>query len=184
MPSSTNVPVSIRSASRSRAVSLSCSCWRSIFSAPPPSLEQVHDEVRQSLIQEGVSRVLAQAKTGLPIEKFNVDGSPATPETGAMPLPAPASGGTAFAPQPPGAVLVGGRHVRDGDVVLTDDDGVLIAPEAQLLAAVDQAQAIEAAEAALLAGMAEGRSLASLTNLAEHVEALRAGRPSALEFRV
>jgi len=61
-----------------------------IRNAPPPSLEQVHDEIRQTLIQEGVSRVLAQAKTGLPIEKFNVDGSPATPEIGPVPAPAPA----------------------------------------------------------------------------------------------
>lgn len=65
-----------------------------VRTAPPPSLEQVHDEVRQSLIQEGVSRVLAQAKTGLPIQKFNVDGSPAAPGADVVPL-APASGGTA-----------------------------------------------------------------------------------------
>src|SRR3954453_14859817 len=38
MPSSVKVPSSIRRASRSRAVSLSCPCWRSIFSGPPPSL--------------------------------------------------------------------------------------------------------------------------------------------------
>ena len=61
-----------------------------VRNAPPPSLEQVHDEIRQTLIQEGVSRVLTQAKTGLPIEKFNVDGSPVTPEAGAPPSPAPA----------------------------------------------------------------------------------------------
>ncbi len=60
-----------------------------VRNAPPPSLEQVHDEIRQTLIQEGVSRVLAQAKTGLPIEKFNVDGSPATPDAG-LPAPTPA----------------------------------------------------------------------------------------------
>lgn len=50
-------------------------------SAPPPALEQVRDEVRQSLIQEGVARVLIAAKTGLPIEKFNPDGSPVTTES-------------------------------------------------------------------------------------------------------
>ncbi len=61
-----------------------------VRTAPPPSLEQVHDEVRQTLIQEGVSRVLAQAKTGLPIEKFNVDGTPAAPGDGAAPTLAPA----------------------------------------------------------------------------------------------
>lgn len=60
-----------------------------IRNAPPPSLEQVHDEIRQTLIQEGVSRVLAQAKTGVPIEKFNVDGSPATPGADAAPASSP-----------------------------------------------------------------------------------------------
>lgn len=59
-----------------------------VRTAPPPSLEQVHDEVRQSLIQEGVSRVLAAAKTGLPIQKFNADGSPAVPGADAAPAPA------------------------------------------------------------------------------------------------
>lgn len=55
--------------------------------APPPGLDQVRDEVRQSLIQEGVTRVLAQAKTGLQIEKFNQDGTPM--------LDAPAAGTSA-----------------------------------------------------------------------------------------
>ena len=44
--------------------------------APPPTLDQVHDDIRQSLIQEGVTRVLAQAKQGLDIQKFKQDGSP------------------------------------------------------------------------------------------------------------
>ncbi len=61
-----------------------------VRAAPPPSLDQVRDEVRQSLIQEGVTRVLTAAKTGLPIEKFNVDGSPALPSATPMPMPAPA----------------------------------------------------------------------------------------------
>ncbi len=46
--------------------------------APPPELDSVRDELRQSLIQEGVTRVLAQAKQGLAIEKFNQDGTPMT----------------------------------------------------------------------------------------------------------
>src|SRR3954451_18061457 len=36
MTSSMKVPSSISRSSRSRAVSLSCPCWRSIFSGPPP----------------------------------------------------------------------------------------------------------------------------------------------------
>ncbi len=54
--------------------------------APPAALDQVRDEIRQSLIQEGVSRVLAQAKTGIAIEKFNQDG---TLQTAAPPTPMP-----------------------------------------------------------------------------------------------
>jgi len=46
--------------------------------APPPSFEQVKDEVRQQLIQEGVARVLATAKQGMSIQKFNLDGTPLT----------------------------------------------------------------------------------------------------------
>jgi peptidyl-prolyl cis-trans isomerase C len=59
-----------------------------VRTAPPPAYEQVRDEIRQSLIQEGVTRVLATAKTGLPIEKFNPDGSPMAPAS-APAAPAP-----------------------------------------------------------------------------------------------
>ena len=48
-------------------------------SAPPPSLEQVRDEVRQLLIQEGVTRVLTAARQGVVVEKFKPDGSPLDP---------------------------------------------------------------------------------------------------------
>jgi peptidyl-prolyl cis-trans isomerase C len=44
--------------------------------APPPTLEQSHDQIRQEIIQEGVKKVVAEAKEGLTIEKFNPDGSP------------------------------------------------------------------------------------------------------------
>jgi len=65
-----------------------------VRTAPPPPFEKARDEIRQSMIQEGVTRVLAAAKTGLPIEKFNPDGSPmapaAAPPLSAPPPPAPA----------------------------------------------------------------------------------------------
>ena len=59
--------------------------------APPPELDAVRDELRQSLIQEGVTRVLAQAKAGLAIEKFNQDGTPMTdaPAAGITPPAVP-----------------------------------------------------------------------------------------------
>jgi peptidyl-prolyl cis-trans isomerase C len=67
-------------------------------SAPPAALDQMRDEIRQSLIQEGVSKVLAQAKTGLKIEKFNQDGTPMAAAP-AAPAPAPATA-PATAPAP------------------------------------------------------------------------------------
>ena len=45
---------------------------------PPPQLDAVRDDIRQELIQEGVAKVLAQAKQGLAVEKFNPDGTPIT----------------------------------------------------------------------------------------------------------
>ena len=43
--------------------------------APPPSFEQARDQLRQDMIQEGVRKVVAQAREGLTIERFNPDGS-------------------------------------------------------------------------------------------------------------
>ena len=62
--------------------------------APPAPFEQVRDEIRQALIQEGVKRVLDQARTGLVITRYNQDGSPATP---------PAAPSTASPAAPPAA---------------------------------------------------------------------------------
>jgi len=67
--------------------------------APPPPLDQVRDEIRQQLIQQGVAKVLAEAKQGIEVQKFNQDGTPmpATPAPGvASPAtPAPATPGPA-----------------------------------------------------------------------------------------
>ena len=60
--------------------------------APPPPLDQVRDEIRQQLIQEGVARVLASAKQGVQVQKFNTDGTPM------QDAPAQALPGTAEAP--------------------------------------------------------------------------------------
>lgn len=58
--------------------------------APPPSFEQSHDELRQKLIQEGVLAVVAKARADVKIERFNKDGSVQKPTDGAVPPPAPA----------------------------------------------------------------------------------------------
>ena len=65
--------------------------------SPPPPFEQVRDELRQTMIQDGVRKVLEQAKTGVSIERFNPDGTPQAP---APAVPAP--GARPAAPgQPP-----------------------------------------------------------------------------------
>ena len=86
-------------------------------SAPPATLEQVRDEIRQLLIQEGVTRVLTAARQGVVVEKFKPDGSPldvpaVTPPAAAaptattpvpapsIPAPAPARPAPALAPAP------------------------------------------------------------------------------------
>ncbi|MBS0519315.1 MAG: peptidylprolyl isomerase [Proteobacteria bacterium] len=65
--------------------------------APPPSFEEMSDQIRQDLAREAVTAMLNQLRTGAKIEKFNIDGSkpeatPATAPAGSAPAkPAPAS---------------------------------------------------------------------------------------------
>jgi peptidyl-prolyl cis-trans isomerase C len=58
--------------------------------ASAPTFEQARDDLRQKMIQEAVQKVLAQARTGLTIQKFNVDGSAPRATDAAEPPPAPA----------------------------------------------------------------------------------------------
>jgi peptidyl-prolyl cis-trans isomerase C len=44
--------------------------------APPPTFEQVHEELRQSIVQAAVQKELVQARGGVTVERFNMDGSP------------------------------------------------------------------------------------------------------------
>ncbi|WP_433036125.1 RraA family protein [Actinomycetospora sp. CA-053990] len=83
-----------------------------------------------------------------------------------------------------GAVALGGVAVRPGDVVLGDDDGLAVATPDQLRVALAGAEEIERAEAAVLAGLGQGRSLAEQTTIAEHRAARAAGRESSLGFTV
>ena len=65
MPSSVNVPSSIRSASRSRAVSLSCSCWRAIRSSPPPSRACSRRSCRSSTSERSGGRATSVSARGV-----------------------------------------------------------------------------------------------------------------------
>ena len=95
----------------------------------------------------------------------------------------PASGTTVSRAAPGQRVRCGGVDVAAGDIVFGDDDGIVIASRERIAAALGAGEAIARAERAILAAMAQGRSLHELTNYAEHVERLDAGEPSRLEFR-
>ncbi len=57
--------------------------------APPPSFEQAHDELRQTMIQEDLRKVLADVRAQVKVQRFNVDGSPARATDAAEPPPPP-----------------------------------------------------------------------------------------------
>jgi 4-hydroxy-4-methyl-2-oxoglutarate aldolase len=94
----------------------------------------------------------------------------------------PNAGRNDVAPRVGEPVSVGGVRVTPGDLVLADDDGIIVAPAAQLEAALERAEQIERTEAAVLAGIRRGEDLIAMTNLAEHVTRLRAGEASALQI--
>jgi peptidyl-prolyl cis-trans isomerase C len=54
----------------------------------PPSFEQERDELRQKMVQEAVQKEVAQARSGVTVERFNMDGSPVKATDGAEPPPA------------------------------------------------------------------------------------------------
>jgi regulator of RNase E activity RraA len=90
------------------------------------------------------------------------------------------AGRSDVAPRVGGPVECGGVRVSPGDLVVADDDGIVIAPRARLEACLERAEAIERTEAAVLGAVQGGASLIELTNLADHVAALRRGEKSAL----
>jgi peptidyl-prolyl cis-trans isomerase C len=57
--------------------------------APPPTFEEAQDELRSKMIQDGVQKVLAQARAGVTVERFNMDGTPRKATDAAEPPPAP-----------------------------------------------------------------------------------------------
>jgi peptidyl-prolyl cis-trans isomerase C len=58
--------------------------------APAPTFEQARDDLRQKTIHDGVEKVLATARAGLTIERFNQDGTPRKATDSAMPPGHPA----------------------------------------------------------------------------------------------
>ncbi len=68
--------------------------------APPPTFDQAKDELRQQIIQAGVRQALDQARVGLVVQKFNMDGTPMT--AAATPMPDPTVTPTTDLPPTPG----------------------------------------------------------------------------------
>lgn len=79
-------------------------------------------------------------------------------------------------------VQCAGVTVRPGDYLFGDDDGLLVASAAAVRAALPRAEEIAARETRLIAALRAGTPLGEMVNAAEHLEHIRAGRPSALRF--
>jgi 4-hydroxy-4-methyl-2-oxoglutarate aldolase len=94
----------------------------------------------------------------------------------------PNTGRSNTVPNVGGRISFGGLTVAPGDIVVADDDGIVIASSGQLEACLEGAARIERTEAAVLAGIEGGASLVGMTNLADHVAALRNGQQSSLSI--
>jgi peptidyl-prolyl cis-trans isomerase C len=55
--------------------------------AAAPTFEQAYPELRQTMIQDGINKVLTKARTLVKVERFNQDGSVVKPTDGATPPP-------------------------------------------------------------------------------------------------
>jgi len=84
-------------------------------------------------------------------------------------------------------VVCGGVLVQPGDTTMGDQGGVLvggIATSPKLLPIAKKVQTIEQKLIDNIASSSEGRSLASMTNLEEHVRQRLDGGDSTLKFRI
>ena len=97
---------------------------------------------------------------------------------GATPKAAPSQG----VPEVHVPITIGGVEVNPGDLVISDDDGIVVGTDVEIGAAIDAAERIHAAEANILAALADGIPLFNLLNFEEHVARRREGQQSALAF--
>jgi len=56
--------------------------------AAPPPFDQMHDELRQQMVQAAVQKEVASARSQVTVERFNMDGSPVKATDSAEPPPA------------------------------------------------------------------------------------------------
>ena len=81
-------------------------------------------------------------------------------------------------------VAIGGVIVHPGDWVFGDDDGLLVASADEVAAALPQAETIAARETRLIERLRAGEALGDMVNAAEHLDNVKAGRPSSLRFEL
>lgn len=81
-------------------------------------------------------------------------------------------------------IVCGGVPVRPGDIVFGDQDGVVVAHPEHIAELIPIGEHILAKETKALAGMAAGDSLLDMLNFDEHADNVRAGKDSALQFKI
>lgn len=81
-------------------------------------------------------------------------------------------------------VICGGAKVSPGDVVVGDNDGIVAGSIDTFAKILDAAYDIQKVEGAIKRGIAEGKSLHSMTNYKEHLKARATGKDSSLTFSV
>ena len=69
-----------------------------------------------------------------------------------------------------------------GDLVFGDDDGIVVASEAEIRELLPLAEAIQKKEAEALQRMARGESLLGLFNFDAHLASISVGKESTLRF--
>ena len=77
-----------------------------------------------------------------------------------------------------GTVSCGGVPVINGDYVMADCDGIIVASAAELEKLLPIAEAAHQADAGVFERMSAGESLFDLLNVVEHAEALQRGETS------
>jgi 4-hydroxy-4-methyl-2-oxoglutarate aldolase len=81
-------------------------------------------------------------------------------------------------------IRLGEVEVRPGEILVGDDDGIVVASDAELEAVMKTAEAIQRRERKIRSAIQDGTSLFEQVNFAEHVENLQTGRASSLAFTV
>jgi regulator of RNase E activity RraA len=83
-----------------------------------------------------------------------------------------------------GVIACGGVTVNPGDILVGDDDGIVVASEAEFAKLVPTAREIERKETLLRNRLASGTSLIDMLNHEEHTEAILKGDESQLQFKL